>query len=121
MKKLISFLTAAVMLLGMGAMTACSDDDESTPGSIIGTWQAYDVETIYTFTFGADGSYQEQYSYYDSDEVYYDYGTYTYDGENLIVTYDSGSTATLKARVSGDKLYISNPQVSMTITLTRVS
>lgn len=123
MKKFFSFLMAALMLLGVGLMISCSDDEEeeqSAPGSIIGTWQAFDGDGgSVVMCFEEDGTYWEYQTYdgYQEDTLY---GTYAYDGENLEVTYAySGDSYLLTAKVSGNKLYISSNGV--TVILTRIA
>lgn len=100
---------AATLMLGAGSLSACSDDETSDPGLIVGSWYFVMDTDMQIFSFGADGSFYEQYIYdYNFEDRYEDeksYGTYTYDGKYLTVhQYES---LTVEATVTNSTLTMS--------------
>lgn len=101
MKKWITFLTAALMLLGMGAMTACSDDDNSAGSAastgLVGTWRRDSSCGYQHMTFNSNGNgYFLEIDYEfgnDSDTFYWNY---TPSSSDLVLTDDDGHMETYK-------------------------
>lgn len=127
MRKFLSFLMAALMLLGLGmATTACSDDEdeETASGSIVGTWQfkAPDGTTL-TYHFSADGTCWQRTTYTDGEEDYSGICTYKYDGHWLAISsteYEPSEDEILymEVTVSGNSLIVKDGY--STIVMTRI-
>lgn len=102
MKKFFSFLMAAALLLGAGALTACGDDEENqtqNPGlseaaaALVGTWRtetAYGYYYQYTLNADGTGVLREVDLEYGDDEIEPFRWSYDATTRRLVLTYGSG-------------------------------
>jgi hypothetical protein len=97
MKKLL-FFAFALMALTI-TFTSCSDDDEKTPDSLVGTtWVLTLLDETTTFSFTTSTAFTISYS--DEDDV--DAGTYSYSKPNITINILGGSPLT--GTVDGNKM-----------------
>ena len=102
MKKFFSFLMAAALLLGAGALTACGDDEENqtqNPGlseaaaALVGTWRtetAYGYYCQYTLNADGTGVLRDVDLEYGDDEIEPFRWSYDATTRRLVLTYGSG-------------------------------
>lgn len=111
MKKLKLFLLMFAAAIASAGFTAC-DDDKDAAASIVGSWIQQTPEYVEILTFTAEGTFTEQYQdlkYEDSETLS---GTYTYDGQFLIMSEEGEEEQTVVlAAVSDDTLILSGSDV----------
>lgn len=112
MKKLKLFLLMFAAAIASAGFTACSDDDDEAAASIVGSWIRQTPEYVDIFTFTAEGTFTEQYQdlkFEDSETLS---GTYTYDGQFLIMSEEGEEEQTVVlAAVSDDTLILGGSDV----------
>lgn len=107
---------------------ACSDDDNGTNspsdnnGDIVGTWTMESYEAVvanqssgvidvsgsnFDITFSDNGEFNG-YLYNVQGTGYSGSGTYTYNGNKLVITDDGGDKTEYTAQISGDKMTVSS-------------
>ena len=99
MRKLKLFLLLFLAAVAACNFTACKDKDDNntnsgqTSSSIIGTWVGSE-----TLTFNSDGSFIERDGYETT------YGSYSFNGTTLILSYPDGHTEIYQVKISGNTL-----------------
>lgn len=79
MKKIVSVLLVAVILMGM--LAACGKDKKKDePITIVGTWEYSGMDCAYIFNADGTGAY----SFYGAEQPF----TYTDDGSTVVITYE---------------------------------
>lgn len=99
MRKLKLFLLLFIAAVAAGNFTACKNKDDNntnsgqTSSSIIGTWVGSE-----TLTFNSDGSFIERDGYETT------YGSYSFYGSTLTLSYPDGHTEIYRVKISGNTL-----------------
>lgn len=77
------------------------DNAEENP--IAGTWEAEIMGVKLVYVFNSDGTYE---NFAQLASIQDTYGTYAFDGEKLILNSNDGVIRTIKAKVTGNRLFI---------------
>lgn len=91
-------------MMPMMLFTACSDDDDTVIDSpVVGTWKTSDTYGTSTITFKSNGTVFSKDVF--RDDVFEDAGTYTVEGNKIIIYWQGDDEATvLVFTISGNTM-----------------
>ncbi len=76
---------------------------EAEESPIVGTWEAEILGVKLVYVFNSDGTYE---NFAQLASIQDTYGTYTFDGEKLVLNSNDGVIRTIKAKLTGNRLFI---------------